>query len=132
MWDSTFSPVRFQNMGKRGIYLLGQFSADTTLSFIGKCAYKTLGDTDTWVLAGDNAIIAGAAGDMIRNNDRDDNRATIRYKEYQDELLKMIDLAEAQGTNEKSVVPVAPWTSGYDYNTVDISVTGSGALGYIL
>lgn len=110
-WALTTSPVKFVNRGGSGIHLLGYWSSATALSFFGKAAFTDMGDSETWCLRNDECLIAGATGDMIRDNDRDDNRANIRYNEFGAEIQKMIDAAEVQGANNKRIVPVLPWTS---------------------
>lgn len=124
LWEYNGSPVRFITRGKSGLFLLGSFTQDTVLSFFGKAKSKDLSDSETWILDNDQCLIAGASGDMIRDNDRDDNRAQIRYTEYEGEIAKMIDAAEAQGANLKRVIPWNPFTNHGNAQLIDTSKTG--------
>lgn len=114
LWASTSNPSQFVNLGQDGILLLGTFSEATTLYFAGKAAYLDLVAASTWILDSEGtALVEGVTGDMIRDHDRDDNRATIRYKKYEEEIAKLIDAQEVQGSNIKQIIPANPWT-GYD------------------
>lgn len=124
LWEQTTTPVSFVNRGRNGIYLLGVFQSDSMLSFFGKAAFQDLTDSETWCIDNENCLIAGATGDIIRDNDRDDKRCSIRYQEYEAEIAKLIDAAEMQGANVKRIIPVNPWTNSLDPNLVDNSKTG--------
>ncbi len=109
-WASTTSPVKFVNRGASGLFLLGEYSAATALSFFGKAKFQTITDAETWILRNEQCLIEGGTGDFIRDHDRDDNRAKIRYDAYEAEIMKMIDAQEVQGANIKRVIPINPWT----------------------
>jgi hypothetical protein len=122
-WTQTSSPVKFVNCGQNGIYLLGEYSTATTLSFMGKAKFQDLTDNETWVMAGDLCIMALAASKMLRSFDRDDGRANMKLEESNGYLMAMIDQAENQGGNLKRFVPVMPFTdTEFD---PDISTTGT-------
>lgn len=124
-WAAGTSPVQFVNRGQNGIFLLGSFTEDTALSFFGKANSQTIGDSETWIL--DNmlqALIEGASGDLIRDNDRDDNRASLRYQSYGAEIAKLIDAQEVQGANLKRIIPRNPWTLNPNM-MLNISPTGN-------
>lgn len=119
LWTTTGSPVSFINRGQSGIVLLGEYDTATVLSFMGKAAFADLADGETWCLNNENCLIAGATGDMLRDHDRDDQRAAGRYAEYEAEIAKLIDAAEVQGANRRRLVPLMPWTDYYSAITVD-------------
>lgn len=110
LWASTTAPVQFVNRGQSGLFLLGEYSTAKTLSFFGKAKFQDLTNAETWILGNEKCLIAGASGDFIRDHDRDDNRAKIRYDEYEAEIVKLIDAQEVQGANSKRIIPHSPWT----------------------
>lgn len=130
-WASTTSPTLFINRGQKGIYLLGKYSSATTLSFFGKAMSQDLSDSESWALDSNGwALILGATGDFIKHNERDDERAQLRYAEADAEVQKLIDQQEVQGANRRRIVPVNPWTNYDISNAVDISKTGTGSINF--
>lgn len=130
LWTNTKTPVRFVNRGQSGIVLMGEYAEATTLSFMGKAAFADIADGETWCLNNENCLIAGATGDMLRDHDRDDQRAASRYQEYESEIAKLIDAAEVQGANQRRIVPAMPWTDFGDQLLIDTSKTGTRLNGY--
>lgn len=109
-FSRTTSPNMFVNLGQSGIFLNGYWPTATVLNFIGKAAFQDLTDSETWIIDNENCLIAGATGDMIRDFSKDDQRAMIRYQEYEAEIAKIIDNLEGQSANKKRVIPYRPWT----------------------
>lgn len=130
LWDSTSSPVLYINRGKNGLFLLGQYAAATTLSIFGKSNFQDLTDGETWILDNENCLIAGATGDMLRDHDRDDNRASIRYAEYQAELIKMVNERESQFAKMTRIIPLNPWTKTFSDNIDNTRIGIQTNLGY--
>ncbi len=130
IWARTTSPVSFINRGSNGILLNGAYSEATTLSFFGKSDSQDLADGETWVLDPQGqAILEGATGDMIRDHDRDDNRARVRYDLFQGEVAALIDQQAVQGANSMRVIPVNPWTAfGYEVTVNSNTRTGFSSI----
>lgn len=125
-WARTTAPVSFFNRGEKGINLLGQFAEATTLSFLGKSNSQDLADGEIWYLDSEGAaLLEKATGDMIRDHDRDDNRAAIRYAKFAAEVQALIDLQEVQGANIRRITPYAPWTA-YGTEVIVDSSTRTG------
>ncbi len=123
---NTNSPLGFTNRGASGILLHGQFTTATTLSFLVKLNSQDLGDSETWILdTQGSALIAKATGDMIRDFQRDDNRAAIRYQEYAACVQALIDKQMVQGANTSRIVPVSPFT-GYGSEAILNEQTRTG------
>lgn len=110
LWEQTDNPTQMVNRGQRGLFLLGQYTASTVLKFYGKANFQDLTDSETWILENDQCLELGATGDMIKYHDRDNERASISYQEYEAEIAKMIDLIDNQSGNTKRIVPANPWT----------------------
>lgn len=116
LWAATTAPVRFINRGQNGIFLLGQYPTATALSFFGKANFQDLTDGETWLLENEACLQAGATGDMLRDFSKDDNRAMIRYQEFEGEIAKIIDNIESQSANKKRIIPFHPWTRAMRLN----------------
>lgn len=111
MLTNTNSPLGFTNRGANGILLHGQYTTATTLSFLVKLNSQDLADSESWILDPQaSALISKATGDIIRDFQRDDNRAAIRYQEYMAAVQALIDKQTVQGANILRIVPVNPWT----------------------
>lgn len=130
VWDdSTTAPARWVSLGRDGVRLLGAYQTPTQLSFIGKAAWADMIASDTWVMDNENLLIAGATACFIRDNDYDQNRKAERMTEYEQEVQKMVDAAEAQAGNMKRIIPLSPWTDQMyagSWNGSNISPTGVG------
>ncbi len=123
---NTASPLGFTNRGAKGILLHGQYTVATTLSFLVKLNSQDLTDSETWILDTQaSAIISKATGDFIRDFQRDDNRAQIRYQEYSAAVQALIDKQMVQGANSTRIVPVSPWT-GYGSEAICNEQTRTG------
>jgi hypothetical protein len=126
LWSGTGTPYRYVNLGGSGIHLLGYYSSATALSFVCKAAFQTMGDSEKWILGNDEGIIRGAAGDMIKFYERDENRANAYYAQYEASIAKLVDQSMGQRANIRRFIPLMPWTDIDDGGRLDISRTGSG------
>ncbi len=124
LWVATTSPVLFVNRGQNGITLLGQYSTATALGFFGKGDFQDLTTGETWVLANENCLIAGAAAKLIEYHERNPGRAQLMYQAYEAEIAKMILQREEQGANIKRVVPLNPWTKDLSQGIYDTTHIG--------
>lgn len=127
LWTSTTEPFKYVNLGQKGVRLLGYYSSETTLSFFGKAGFQDLTASETWIMDEDGkALIKGAAADMMKYHDRDDNRANALYGEYEAEIAKLVDAAEVQRGNVKRLIPLFPHTDQYNRFQMDTTKTGAG------
>lgn len=130
IWDQTATtPAKWVSFGRDGVRLLGGYQQATLLSFIGKAGFTEMTSSEEWVMDNEDALIEGATGMFIRDNDYDDNRAAGHFQLMEAEIQKMVDAAEAQAGNVKRLVPLFPWTDypyGGNWNRLNISPTGIG------
>ncbi len=126
LWESTTSPVSFMPRGKSGIYLLGEYSSATDLSFYGKGTFQDLTDAEYWIVDADNALIAGATSDIQRFHNRDMNAASASEQVFISECLKLNSRIKVQQANIQRFVPINPWTAG-DFGSFTQSYSPTGA-----
>jgi hypothetical protein len=127
LWANTATPTTMINRGQNGLFLMGQYSSPTVLNFYGKANFQDLTDSETWLLNNEYVLISGATGDMIKYNDRDNERAGISYQEFEAGIAKMIDAIDNQAGNLKRFVPQNPWTKtlsqGRDFSKIGVNTS---------
>lgn len=104
-WSANTAPVYFINRGQSGIYLLGQYSSDTTLSFWGKAGFQDLADGETWILGDSDALIEGATADMYANWWKDQNQAAKYEQKFEDAIRLLVDAQETQAAAKRRITP---------------------------
>jgi hypothetical protein len=105
VWASNTSPVFFINRGQSGIYLLGEYSAATTLSFWGKAGFQDLTDAETWILGDSDALIDGATADMYANWWKDQGQAAKYENKFENGIKLLVDTQEVQAAAKRRIIP---------------------------
>jgi hypothetical protein len=104
-WSANTAPVYFINRGQSGIYLLGQYTAETTLSFWGKAGFQDLTNDETWILGDSDALIEGATADMYANWWKDQNQAAKYEQKFEDAIRLLVDAQETQAAAKRRITP---------------------------
>ena len=105
LWGQTLSPIKFLPRGANGIYLLGEFSTATTLSFWGKASFADLTASETWCLGDSDALVFGAVADIYRNHWKDQNTANFYEQKFENGIRLLVDRQEVQGGSRRRVIP---------------------------